>query len=821
MKIPELLAPAGSYEAFLAAIENGADAVYMGGKRFNARQSAANFSEDEMLRALDYAHIRGKRLYVTFNVLLDNNEFDPALEYAFQLQKLGVDALIIQDIGLLSILHKVFPDLRLHASTQMTVHNSDGVRAVQEAGVRRVVLARELSNEEIGLIHQQCPDMELEVFVHGALCYSYSGQCLFSSVVGGRSGNRGSCAQPCRLNYQLNRSKGSKLEGHLISPSDLCLLPELPSLAMSGVESLKIEGRMKRFEYVAVVTRAYRNALDRYQDDPEKWQASEKELGQLAAAFNRNFTVNQWQGKNLDVLSPQRPNNRGVAVGRVIGFENGEAAIKLTEELRLGDGIVIWVSRGQSPAATIGKMTVNGTAAELAEAGQTVKIPLPGRAGSGDRVFRTHDAALFEEALSTIKENRDENRVPVKVEIYAHEGAPLGITIIDDQGNRAFAESSIIIEKARKAAVSEDDLRDKIGRIGNTALKITEWEIDLDPGIMVPFSELNETRRMAVQRLIDMRLQQTHPPEIDRQRFVSIREVVLTTKKNNKAIGHPRLSVRTASVKSAREAFTAGADRVYLSLHGFAEKITPADITNLRESLINKQELFLQVPGIIKPGDSWEWNILSDSDSGMVMVGDLGGLKQAIERGLAVHADYTLNTFNSHAADFLESIGVKGLCLSPELNHYQLDNLLPMAMETEYIVQGQLPLMVSEHCVYGNLDKKCSGKGCRNEITDLQDMKGYSFPAATDRYCRFHVFNSRTTYLIEELDELVASGLDMLRIEAVLDSPLRVGLITSVWRQALDETLADRRPNLIESKEKIQRSAGSELTKLHYFRGVV
>ncbi|MGE5406026.1 MAG: DUF3656 domain-containing U32 family peptidase, partial [Candidatus Saccharibacteria bacterium] len=493
----------------------------------------------------------------------------------------------------------------------------------------------------------------------------------------------------------------------------------------------------------------------------------------------------------------------------------------LTEALRLGDGIEIWVSRGQSPATTIGKMTVNGRSVEEAQAGQTVKVPVPGRAGAGDRVFRTHDATLFDAVISSIKENRDENRVPVLVKADAREGARFALMLIDNEGNQAYAESANVIEKARKSAVSEDDLQDKVGRIGNTPFKITEWEINLDPGVMVPFSEINETRRQAVQELTERRLEKAHPPVLGRREFISAKDTVLLSRKSAKTGGKPRISVRTASVRAAREAFSAGAERVYLSLHGLGEKVSLPDIIKLRDSLDSRKELCLQVPGIMRHTDHWDWSLLDKSGASAVMVGDLGGMRQALERGLRVHADYTLNVFNGFSAEYLDRLGVKGVCLSPELNHAELRTMLPFNIETEYIVQGQQPLMVSEHCIYGNLDKKCSGQGCRYGKADLQDLKGYAFPVVTDRFCRFHVFNSRTTSLIEELDELTGLGIKLLRIEAVLDPPEKVGAIIAVWRRALDESIAGGSPNLIESKEKLQKLAGSELTKLHFFRGVV
>jgi putative protease len=270
----ELLAPAGGRDAFFAAIENGADAVYIGGTSFSARQSAENFDNEQIKAAVDYAHLRDRKIYVTVNTLIDNNEFSEVLDYIYTLHNKSVDAIIVQDLGLMNAVRKTMPSVRIHASTQMTIHNAEGVNFLREQGIKRIVLARELSRDDLSAIRRETGDVELEIFVHGALCYCYSGQCLFSSIVGGRSGNRGRCAQPCRLGYDLYSGKRAArldLEGqgrHLLSPADLCLLDYLGEIKKVGVTSLKIEGRMKRPEYVAIVTRIYREVLDKLQDSP-------------------------------------------------------------------------------------------------------------------------------------------------------------------------------------------------------------------------------------------------------------------------------------------------------------------------------------------------------------------------------------------------------------------------------------------------------------------------------------------------------------------------------------------------------------------------
>ncbi|MFZ5647205.1 MAG: peptidase U32 family protein, partial [Bacillota bacterium] len=324
MNKPELLAPAGGWEAFTAAVENGADAVYLGGKMFNARQSADNFDNDDLKRAVEYAHLRGVKIYVTVNTLIADGEMEDALEFLFALHNTGADAAIIQDAGLASLARKTIPELQLHASTQMTAHNSPGVMSLLEQGFSRVVLARELSLKEISEI-KKTTGADLEVFIHGALCIAYSGQCLLSSMIGGRSGNRGRCAQPCRMQYVLTDGAGSPLVNpaeageYLLSPRDLNISAHIPDLISAGINSFKIEGRMKRPEYVATVVRVYRSLIDRaLSGDP--YFVEEKQESDLAQIFNRDFTTGYFfGGQGRDMMSYKRPNNRGVRLGRVKG----------------------------------------------------------------------------------------------------------------------------------------------------------------------------------------------------------------------------------------------------------------------------------------------------------------------------------------------------------------------------------------------------------------------------------------------------------------------------------------------------------------------
>ncbi|MEW5897967.1 MAG: peptidase U32 family protein, partial [Bacillota bacterium] len=350
---PELLAPAGSWEALVAAVQNGADAVYLGGRSFNARQSAANFDDAELARAIEYAHVRGVKVYVTVNTLVAEEELEQAARFLFFLARAGADAAILQDLGLAALAREVVPELPLHASTQMTVHNSPAVAHLRRLGFQRVILARELHLAEVQRIKEET-GAGVEVFIHGALCVCYSGQCLFSSLVGGRSGNRGRCAQPCRLPYTLVDGHGRPLADpgrvgeYLLSPRDLNVSRHLPALIQAGVDAFKIEGRLKRPEYVATVVRVYRQLLDRAAAlGPEKFFVAPEEAKDLAQIFNREFTAGYLFGRQGKLLmSFRRPNNRGVFLGRVRRRENGWLQVVLEDGLNVGDGLEVWVTEG-------------------------------------------------------------------------------------------------------------------------------------------------------------------------------------------------------------------------------------------------------------------------------------------------------------------------------------------------------------------------------------------------------------------------------------------------------------------------------------------
>jgi len=827
-QVLELLAPAGNWDALAAALENGADAVYLGGQDFNARQSAGNFTVDMIKKAVEYAHLRNAKIYVTVNTLLHSQELNKVLDYVFELYNLDIDAVIIQDLGLLSLLRELLPDLDIHASTQMTVHNAEGVNLLHQQGVKRVVLARELTLPEIKTIKDSV-SAELEIFVHGALCYSYSGQCLFSSIVGGRSGNRGRCAQPCRLPYTLYTGNGKKQNSagkYLLSLSDQALIEYLPALNEIGVHSLKIEGRMKRPEYVAIVTRSYRQFLDELASQEGK--ADPQVLkGEMARVFNRTFTPGYLDPQVPKRLSIQRPNNRGVYIGRVVSQDaHGRTAIRLAESLSLGDGVEIWVSRGQGPAFTVERMEVKGRSVTSAAAGETVILPMDQKVHEHDRVFKTHDEKLIGAARASF-ENIRYPEVPVDVHVYLKEGEPMRVTYRTAGGQEAVAETGSLAQTAQQKPLDEETLADKLGRLGNTPYRLRQLTLESTGNLIVPFSEINQVRRDAVEQLNQLVIKK-HPRQTAAADFESKKQQVLSAflkpkaKNKNKL---PQLRVMVSSPQAAYQALEAGADRVYLALEGLGShrRPQPEEIKELiREAGKRHGELVPALPRIRKPSDRFDYTRLAEeSGCTQVMVGDLGGIEWCRNQGLPFWADYSLNVLNPAAFKQMQEWGARGVCASPELNLSQLKEF-PDLTGVELLVYGELVLMVSQTCVlYEVLENKakCS-HWCMRDQYLIQDEKGYTFPVTGDADCRFYVFNSRTLSMLDDLPKLVSLSPGAFRLEMRRSSAEQVGQVVRIFRKALNNIAADQAEQNKSLKDQLARHAPSAFTKCHYYRGV-
>ena len=486
----ELLAPAGTFEALEAAVNAGADAVYMGGKAFGARAYAENFDDDAMRRAVRFAHLHHVRLFITVNTLVDDSELDQLAHYLIFLHNIGIDGIIVQDLGVIRVARHVVPNLPLHASTQMTLTSAAAVAFARDAGMERSVLARELSLTDIDKICATC-GTEIETFIHGALCVCYSGQCLMSSLIGGRSGNRGRCAQPCRLPYTVVNAAGAEVLKNadagqfLLSPRDMNTLDILPKLIEAGVTSYKIEGRMKRPEYVAVVVDASRRAIDSYRAG--HFEVPERDRRNIEQIFNRDFTTAYLERRpGRTMMSDRRPNNRGVLVGRVMRINKGTgtAVVRLERDLHVGDGLEFWVTVGGRVGETLTEIRVDGQAVDSAPAGSQATIAIPRGVRLNDRVFRTLDSELMAYAGQFYGE-KHKKRIPIDARVTARLGQPAQVTVTDEDGNTGTGYTQFIVEQARKHPLDEAAARKQVDRLGSTEYALRSLVLDADDGVMV------------------------------------------------------------------------------------------------------------------------------------------------------------------------------------------------------------------------------------------------------------------------------------------------------------------------------------------------
>jgi putative protease len=830
----ELLAPAGNAEAFAAALNSGADAVYLGGRQFGARAYAANFSDEELAAAVRNAHLLGVAVYVTVNTLVDNSEIPALADYLRHLYEIGVDAAIVQDIGVVAVARRVVPDLPLHASTQMTVHNLAGVEFLAGQGISRVVLARELSLDAIRRICERSP-IEIETFIHGALCISYSGQCLMSSMIGGRSGNRGRCAQPCRLPYTLVDETGKDvLAGqdagkYLLSPKDFNTIEHIPDLIDAGVVSFKIEGRMKRAEYVSVVVDSYRRAIDACLADRSGFAVPEQDQKDMAQIFNRGFTSAYLFGKQgREMMSDRRPNNRGVRIGRVIGYDPRKktAQIKLDEPLAVGDIVEFWVKVGGRSSATVTSITVDGRTVDAAPPLTAATIPVEGPVRAGDRVFKTFDAALMEKARASFSSAGPLRRVPVDAVVTVGEGRPLTVTLTDEAGNSGRGRTSFLAEKAIKRPLSEETLIAQIGRLGTTVFALHGLDSRIEGEVMVPLSELNEARREAVEELEAARLARYSRPPLAAA-VPDLAAFMPAPRRDNPR--KPALTVNTDTFDKAAAAAANGADIIMFGGDSLSGRPPTADDYRRVVALARDRGLavILSTPRLVQ---DWQWPAL-EADLELfrglapdaVAMANLGTLQRASKvPGLAIHGDWPLNIYNSAAIRFYAARGLASLTLSPELTFGQVEELAAEPdIAIECIAHGYLTLMISEYCVMGSflggLHTGACTKPCLKGRYLLKDRMGETFPVAGDQFCRMHILNAKELSMLPHVPRLARSGAARIRVEGKAATVDELARTTRLYRELLDQ--GEGHPLL--AGDGIKTVEHQDITRGHYFRGVL
>lgn len=628
MKDVELLAPVGSFESLKAAVQNGANAVYLGGKDFSARASANNFDREELKEAIKYAHIRGVRVFVTTNTLIKQNELEGFIEYVKFLYDINIDALILQDIGAAMTIKKLLPDFELHASTQMVAHCLEDVKYLESIGFDRVVLARELNVDEIKYICDNT-NVDIEVFVHGALCVCYSGQCLMSSMIGNRSGNRGRCAQPCRQRYtmiDINTGEEVSSEGdYLLSTRDLNAIEEINQIIDAGVHSLKIEGRMKKPEYVATVIGSYRDAVDDYLTS-KKVNVSHDIMADLYTIFNRKFTKGLLLGDvGKDVMNSQVPNNQGLYIGKVLDYNKKAKRLKiaLEENLKKGDGINLG-------GGVIGRIIKGKEITDIGYKGETIEIDFIGEARRNQMIFKTSDTQLMDRVQSTFKQDKELVKSYIDGEISLKLGQNPIIKFKDLKGNKAEIIGDFVIEKALKVPMSKEKIETQLRKLGNTPYELRNLKIDLDDGISLPISVINQMRRECIDKLSEVRI------NIKERKYKN--EKVSYNPQRTIRIKNKKIRVKVKNLEQLRAVVNFKIDAIY-----YEDAPTIEDAITIGKE--NNKKVIYSAPRIIRNKEYNRLNKIKDSNEESIQIGTLGSINFFKNKNFCI--DYYLNAFNS------------------------------------------------------------------------------------------------------------------------------------------------------------------------------
>ena len=828
MRLPELLAPAGSLDAVRAAVANGADAVYLGAERFNARDEGAQLTLDEVAVACRLAHGRGARIYLTLNTLLKPGELVDALLLLGDAIDRGIDAAIVQDVGLVGLIQRVFPGFELHGSTQMTVHDISGARVMRDLGLPRVVLARENTVEDVRAIREAVPDLELESFIHGALCIAYSGQCFMSGMISERSANRGSCAQSCRKDYTLaDAMTGETIDaGFLISAKDLAAAEHLDELAEIGVSCLKIEGRKKKPEYVATVTRTYRDFLRRIERG-EPAAPSPLDMEPLVQIYSRGFTGGMLGGRaGRDYITRDQPDNRGARLGVVIKQERGELFVDVTSPISVRDGLGFEPpapGRGDSIGFAVQDVrTISEDDGVVRQAIRTSTI-VP----AGWVVRRTAHAELLERArasFSGIKEHESGPRSRLDVRVFGSPGSHLR-AVFTVGTDSVTVRSETQLAPARQRPLDERQLREHLGRLGTTPFALGALDTSgLEPGLFLPVSELNRLRQHAVESLLERITWTTEGRMGERRGAIeaAVRDIDSSTRPSAREPRAPRLVASVYRVDDAREAARAGATEV--AFDPFLRHPLPplARVRALAEELGSMGVgLRLRTPTIVRPEERSaleRWLGLGLP----LLSGHIGLIAELAGQGRDVVADYGVNCFNSHTAAAYFRLGASRVVPSIELTVAELEAVVApwQGDGFDVMVYGRPEGMTIEHCILSAAYERVATT-CRDlcvqkhPVVQITDPAGYTFAVATDTACRNRLLHSRPLEGSEYLSRLWNAGVRGYHaVFNVPDEP--VGQVVAGYRRMLDDLDAARPARY----EPVRSLVGDAFTRGHFARAV-
>lgn len=701
----ELLSPVGNFDNLIAAVQNGADAVYLGASSFNARANAQNFDNEELKEAIMYARKRGVDVHLTLNTLLYNNEIKDAIKVAEFAYNCGVSALIIQDIGLATQIVKLFPDLPVHASTQMTISNIYGVKLMEKLGLKRVVLSRELSLKEIANIRENT-DVELECFGHGALCISYSGQCLFSSMVGKRSGNRGLCAGPCRLNYNLLKNGNNIDNGYLLSPKDICTLQILPELIDCGIDSLKIEGRKKSYEYVSIVTKIYRKYIDLAKDKTKEYKVEDEDLKQILQIYNRGGMGTGYFENRKNIVFPQKPNHLGIYIGdvRAINKKREQVTIDLTDEILMGD--IISINDNTSYVSEI----VDGNTVGQIKNIKNVKL--------NDEVYKIVSNTLNKKQWEVYK--KEVKKVDISCDLY-EDDENIYLELYNDKIHAKALQKK---ENYDVNALDNDRIISQIKKTGNTIFNIKNININVKD-LKLPVSKLNSLRREAIENF-EACLENSIRRNYDKNIELKIGH------HENKKHTNPKVNLYLQKFDKNIDYSKFDYNEIYVQFK---------DLINEK----NIRDCIVVLPNIID--EAYEKliseNIHIFDNVKAVAISHLSQIEllKKLNINKKIVADYTLNITNNISEKVLEDLKIERGTVSPELDKNAINDF-DNDIEKELIVYGRTCLMTSKYCPIGK-NENCN-MACKKGEYELKDRKNFIFPVVSDSTnCHSRIYNSK------------------------------------------------------------------------------
>ena len=783
---PELLAPAGDRQCVSAAVENGADAVYFGLEcGFNARARAANLHLNDLPEVMAYLHDRGVRGYVTLNTLVFPSELNAIEQTVVQLTEAGVDAVLVQDLGLVRLIRAVSPDLSIHASTQMTLTSAECIRVAAQLGIERVVLARELSIREIRKIRKQT-SVELETFVHGALCVAYSGQCLTSESLGGRSANRGQCAQACRLPYDLicdDRDVDLDRVKYLLSPQDLAAYALVPELIEAGVKCFKIEGRLKTPEYVANITQHYRRAIDAAMENRPAYY-SERDVNEMEMSFSRGFSPGWLNGCDHKMLVPGLSSaKRGVLLGEVKAVCGRKVLIAPRGPVAPGDGIVFAGDRelGEEQGGRVYEVIPRGADLELGFGNDAIDL---GRLHTGQQIWKTDDPQLTARLRKTFAGSKSLRRVWLDLEIDAEPGSPLRIAGRAGNGATCAVESPEPLAAAIKHPLTQEVLSQQLGRLGGTVYDLRNLSARIGRRPMVPLSVLGRMRHAIVARL-----EESSRAGPVRRTFArgetGLRD--LSIEPNGDDAQPPNLRVLCRSLDQLQSVIRCDMRSVMVEFQ---------DIREYRRAVQLAQhegvEIFLATPRIQKPDEMGIFHVMAKHGASGFLVRNLAGMAFCKERGIAFVCDFSLNAANQWTVDYLHSCGAQRVTISYDLNRDQMLDLVGKvpAAWLEVVIHQHMPMFHMEHCVFcavlsPGTNKTNCGRPCDVHVVKMRDRIGMEHVLQADVGCRNTLYNAVPQSAAEVTPLLLARGVRDFRIELLSDSGSELRSMIELYRDLL------------------------------------